>query len=138
MALAAAHPAPEQGDRNGARAPGTRLTTSGSHMRGRRWTAGFLVGIAVLLAVLALVLTYLGRAVLRPEPFADRAVATLRDPAVQDDIADHLTAVATQVGGGDLVAVRPLIRSVAGAIVGGQAFAALFRRAVLEAHSVVV
>ena len=31
--------------------------------------------------MIALVVTYLGRAVLRPEPFADRAVAALRDPA---------------------------------------------------------
>ena len=36
----------------------------------------------------------------------------------------------TGIGGGDLVAVRPLVRSLAGGIVGGQAFAALFRRAI--------
>lgn len=96
------------------------------------------MGVAVLLAVLALVLSYLGRAVLRPQAFADRAVATLRDPAVQDDLADHLTAAVTQAGGGDLVAVQPLVRSLAGGIVGSPAFAALFRRAALEAHSVIV
>lgn len=110
-----------------------------AHARSRRWTAGLLTGIAVLLAVIALVVTYLGRAVLRPEPFADRAVAALRDPAVRDDVADQLTAVVvTRVGGGDLVAVRPLIRSAAGVIVGSKAFAALFRRAVLVAHNAVV
>jgi hypothetical protein len=108
------------------------------HVRGRRWTAGVLAGVAVLLAVIALVLTYLGRAVLRPEPFADRAVAALRHPAVRADLADHLTTVVLQVGGEDLVAVRPLIRSVAGVIVGSQAFAALFRHAVLVAHDRVV
>ena len=107
-------------------------------MRGRRWTAGGLAGLAVLLAVLALVLSYLGRAVLRADAFADRAVAALRDPAVQDDLADHLTAAITQAGGGDLVSVRPLIRPLAGGIVGSPAFAALFRRAALEAHSVIV
>ncbi|MGB0091526.1 MAG: hypothetical protein WBP81_03180 [Solirubrobacteraceae bacterium] len=100
---------------------------------GRRRTAGGLVGVAVLLAVLALALSYLGRAVLRPGPFADRAVAALRDAAVQDDVADHLTDAVTRLRGGDLVAVRPLVRSVAGEIVGGQAFAALFRRAILGA-----
>ena len=106
--------------------------------RGRRLTARMLIGVAVLLAVLAVTLSYLGRAVLRPGPFADRAVAALRDPAVQSDVADHITNAVTSIGGGDLVAVRPVVRSVAGGIVGGQAFAALFRRAVLQAHEAVV
>ena len=73
-----------------------------------------------------------------PAPFADRAVAALRDPAVQADVADHVTDAVTGIGGGDLVAVRPLVRSLAGGIVGGQAFAALFRRALLQAHDAVV
>lgn len=106
--------------------------------RGRRRGASAIVAMAVLLAVLALGLSYLGRAVLQPGPFADRAVATLRDPAVQDDVADRLTAAVTRLGGGDLLAVRPAIRLAAGAIVGGRAFAALFRRAVLAAHAAVV
>ncbi len=104
----------------------------------RRRTASALSGAAVLLAVLALTLSYLGRAVLRPGPFANRAVAVLRDPAVQADVADRLTAAVTRSGGGDLVAVRPLVRSIAGAIVESRAFAALFRRAVIEAHAAVV
>jgi hypothetical protein len=97
-----------------------------------------LLGVAVVLAVLALALSYLGRAVLRPDPFADRAVAALSQPAVQADVADHLTDAVTRLAGGDLVAVRHLVRSVAGGIVGSQAFAALFRRAVLQAHAAVV
>ncbi|MGZ4180875.1 MAG: hypothetical protein ACXVUL_09375 [Solirubrobacteraceae bacterium] len=91
-------------------------------------------GIAVVLALLALVMSYLGRAVLKPEPFAERAVATLRDQAVQDDIADHLTDALVNGGGGDLVAVRPTIRALTGSIIGTKAFAALFRRGVLDAH----
>jgi hypothetical protein len=105
---------------------------------GRRLGVHALVGVAVLLAVLAVALSYAGRAVLRPGPFADRAVAALHDPAVQADVADHVTDAVTGIGGGDLVAVRPLVRSVAGGIVGGQAFAAVFRRAILEAHDAVV
>jgi hypothetical protein len=104
----------------------------------RRLGVRALVGAAVVLAVLALTLLYLGRAVLRPAPFADRAVAALQQPAVQNDVADHLTDAVTGVGGGNLVAVKPLVRSVAGGIIGGQAFAALFRRAILEAHAAVV
>jgi hypothetical protein len=91
-------------------------------------------GVAVVLAMLALVMSYLGRAVLRPEPFADRAVATLQDQAVQDDVADHLTDAFVSGGGGDLVAVRPAIRALTGSIIGTKAFAALFRRGVLDAH----
>jgi hypothetical protein len=105
---------------------------------GGRRVARALVGLAVLLAVLALVLSYLGRAVLQPGPFADRAVATLRDPAVRDDVADRLTEAVTRGGNGDLVAVRPVMRSLAGAVLSSPAFAALFRRAVVEAHSAVV
>jgi hypothetical protein len=105
---------------------------------GRRRAAGALIGAAVLCALLALVLSYSSRALLRAQPFADRAVATLRDPAVQRDVADRLTGAIVRAGNGDLVAVRPLIRSFAGAIVGGEAFAALFRRGVLEAHHAVI
>ncbi|MDQ2898001.1 MAG: hypothetical protein M3Y09_20615, partial [Actinomycetota bacterium] len=104
----------------------------------RRWAVRALVGMAVLLAVLALTLSYLGRAVLRPGPFVDRAVATLRDPAVRDDVADRLTDAITQSGGGDLLSVRPVVRSVAGAVVGSRAFAALFRSAILHVHGEVV
>ena len=88
----------------------------------------------MVLALLALVMSYLGRAVLKAEPFADRAVATLRDQAVQDDVADHLTDAFVNGGGGDLVAVRPTIRALTGSIIGTKAFAALFRRGVLDAH----
>ncbi len=100
--------------------------------------AGPLAGLAVFLALLALVLSYAGRAVLQAEPFADRVVAVLKTPAVQDDIADHLTDVVVRQGGGDLVAVRPLVRAVTGAIVGSGAFAGLFHRAALELHASLV
>lgn len=93
---------------------------------------------AVILAVLALVMSYLGRAVLSSEPFADRAVATLRDQAVQDDVADHLTDALVNAGAGDLVAVRPAVRALTGAVVGGGAFRALFRRGALDAHRALV
>jgi hypothetical protein len=85
--------------------------------------AGGLVVLAVVLAVLAMVLSYAGRAVLSREPFADRAVAALRDPAVQDDVADHLTSVVAGAGRGDLITLRPVVRSVAGTVVASRPFA---------------
>ena len=114
------------------------MSASGADATGRRRVAGVMAATAVVLAVVALALSYVGRALLRPEPFADRAVATLHDPAVQDDVADRLTEALTRSGTGDLVAVRPLVRALAGSLVSGKAFAALFRRAVLEAHAAVV
>ena len=97
-----------------------------------------LSALAVVLALVALVLSYADRAVLRPGPFADRAAAALRVPAVQQDVADGVTTALVNSGGGDLAAVRPLIRGAVGAIVQTGAFTALFRHAVLEAHTVVV
>ena len=73
-------------------------------------TSRGLVGLAVVLAVLALCLSYVGRAFLEPVPFADRAVASLRDSAVQADVADRLTNVIVTSGAGDLISVRPLVR----------------------------
>jgi hypothetical protein len=119
----------------GNRVVGMPTETSGP--RGR--LAGPLAGLAVLLALLALVLSYAGRAVLQAEPFADRAVAVLTTPAVQDDIADHITdVVVRQVAGGDLVTARPAVRAITGAIVGSGAFAGLFHRAALELHASLV
>jgi len=112
------------------------MPATNSGHRGR--LAGPLAGLAVLFAVLALVLSYVGHSVLQAGPFADRAVATLKSPAVQDDLTDHLTAVVVRQGGGDLVTVTPLVRAVTRAIVGSGAFAALFRRAALELHGLLV
>jgi hypothetical protein len=109
-----------------------------SDARGRPRIAGGLSATAVVLAALALVLSYAGRAILRPEPFADRATATLRDAAVQADLADHVADAIVHSGNGDLITLRPIVRSVTGNIVASDAFAALFRRAVLNVHRAVI
>jgi hypothetical protein len=96
-----------------------------------------LVVAATVLAVLALVLSYAGRAVLRSEPFADRATAALRDSAVQAVVADHLTDAVVRAHG-DLAAVRPLIRVVVSTVVSSAPFAGVFHQAVLQAHAAVV
>ena len=92
---------------------------------------------AAVLAALALVLSYAGRAVLRSEPFADRATAALRDSAVRAVVADHLTDAVVRANG-DLAAVRPLIRTVTAGVVSSAPFAAIFHRAVFQAHAAVV
>ncbi len=102
------------------------------------WLPDVLSGLAVALAVLALVLSYAGRSILNGQAFADRAVATLKDESVRDDVADHLTDAIVTSGNGDLAGVRPLVRAIAGGVVGSNAFAGLFRRAVLELHASLV
>ncbi len=99
-----------------------------------RWAAA----IAALLLTLAIVLSYAGRAFLRAGPFADRAVAVLRSEPVRADVADHLTSAIIRAGNGNLDAVRPLIRPIAGAVVSSQPFAALLHRGLLEAHRALV
>jgi hypothetical protein len=102
-----------------------------------RWVRAMVV-VSVLLAILALALSYAGRAVLRPQPFADRAVAALRQPAVSQEVADRLADAVVGAGSGDLVTLRPLVRAATGSIVSSPAFLALLRRAVFEAHVAVV
>ena len=92
----------------------------------------------MVLTVLAVVLSYAGRSILNGEAFANRAVATLKDESVRDEVADHLADAIVTSGNGDLAGVRPLVRAIAGGVVGGNAFAGLFRRAVLELHAALV
>ncbi len=102
-----------------------------------RWVRAMVV-VSVLLAIVALALSYAGRAVLRPQPFADRAVAALRQPAVSQEVADRLADAVVGAGSGDLVTLRPLVRAATGSVVSSPAFLALLRRAVFEAHVAVV
>ena len=101
------------------------------------WVTAMVV-VSVVLAIVALALSYAGRALLRSQPFADRAVAALRQPAVSDEVADRLADAVVGSGSGDLATVRPLVRAATGSIVSSPAFLALLRRAVLEAHVAVV
>jgi hypothetical protein len=104
---------------------------------GEPWVTAMVVA-SVVLAIVALALSYAGRAVLRPQPFADRAVAALRQPAVSDEVADRLADAVVRSGSGDLATLRPLVRAATGSIVSSPAFQVLLRRAVLEAHVAVV
>jgi len=97
-----------------------------------------MICLSVVLAMLALALSYGGRAVLRPRPFADRVVAAMRQPAVSTEVADRLADAIVRSGSGDLAPLRPLIRAGTGTIVTSPAFLALLRRAVFEAHVAVV
>jgi len=95
------------------------------------------VALAALAAVLALVAGYARHAVVNSDQFANRATAALEDPAVRALIS---TRVADQVLAQepDLIAVRPLIESVAGGVVGSGAFTGVFRSAVRDLHRALI
>jgi hypothetical protein len=113
------------------------ISSMESGRTGQPWVTA-MIWLSIVLAMLALTLTYAGRALLRPQPFADRVVAAMRQPAVSTEVADRLTDAVVRSGSGDLATLRPLVRAGAGAIVTSPAFLALLRRAVLEAHVAVV
>ena len=99
---------------------------------------GWAAALVALLLTLALGLTYAHRALVHAGPFTDRAMAALHEEAVRADVADHLTDAVIRAGNGNLDAVRPLIRPIAGAVVGSPAFAALLRRGMRDAHHAIV
>ena len=93
--------------------------------------------LAALAAALALVAGYARRAVVDSDQFANRATAALEAPAVRAlisaRVADEVLAQEP-----DLIAVRPLIESVAGGVVGGGAFTGVFRSAVRDVHRALI
>ncbi len=95
-----------------------------------------LVATAVLLVATALA-AYTWRALFDTDQFANRATAALQDDDVRRLVADRVTDDLLLRAQPDLLAARPIITSAVGGIVGGDAFAALFRRAAINAHSAV-
>ena len=93
--------------------------------------------LAALAAMLALVAGYARHAVVDSDQFANRASAALEAPAVRElisaRVADEVLAEEP-----DLIAVRPLIESVAGGVVGGGAFTGVFRSAVRDVHRALI
>ncbi|HEU4656790.1 MAG TPA: hypothetical protein VFR97_04670 [Capillimicrobium sp.] len=90
--------------------------------------------MAVLLTVAAIVVGYARTALLDADQFADRATAALREQPVRDLVARKITDKAVLRANRDLVSVRPLIESAAGAIIGTSAFEGLFHAAVRDLH----
>jgi hypothetical protein len=95
------------------------------------------VALAALAAVLALVAGYTRHAVVDSGQFANRSAAALEDPAVRRLIAARVAdEVLAQEP--DLIAVRPLIESVADGVVGSGAFTGVFRNAVRDVHRALI
>jgi hypothetical protein len=105
--------------------------------RGRTIPTVALASVAALAVLVALVLGYASRAFFDADRFAERASSALNDEAVRDEVA---VRVADEVVEADpnLVAVRPVLESVAGGIVTSGAFQSLFRRGVADLHRTVL
>src|SRR4051794_1042847 len=102
---------------------------------GDYWRPGLSWFLAVLSAVsfaAAAVLTYAEHTLFRSDPFADRVVATLDDPAVRTATAQRLTDAVLAVAP-DLTAVRALLELAAGEVVDTPPLRSLVRRAALDA-----
>ncbi|HEU4974189.1 MAG TPA: hypothetical protein VFT50_03815 [Baekduia sp.] len=90
-----------------------------------------LFAIAVAVASLA---TYADRVLFDSSRFADRAQTALREPAVQRGAGALITRTALRAQP-DLIAVEPLLRSVAEGVAGSPAFGVLVRGAVFQVHA---
>jgi uncharacterized membrane protein HdeD (DUF308 family) len=103
----------------------------------RSAVARALVVLAALLLVATTLTAYAWRAVFDSEQFADRATAALQSSSVRQAVADRVTDELVLERQPDLLAARPIIAAAVTQVVGGNAFAALFRRAVDDVHRAV-
>lgn len=94
------------------------------------WTLAALAAVALLTAVVA---AYADREVFDPDAFAARTEQALQQPAVSAEVARRLADAAIRAEP-DLVAIRPIVVSVAEGVVRSGAFGALVRGAVRDVH----
>ncbi len=95
-----------------------------------RWALALLAAVALTTGVVA---AYADRAVFNSDGFADRTEAALRSGTVSTTVARRLSDAAIGARP-DLVAVRPLVQSVAEGVVRSSAFRSLVRGAARDAH----
>lgn len=98
--------------------------------RALSWALAVLAAVALMTAVVA---AYADREVFDADAFAAHAEEALRQPAVSAEVARRLTDAAIRAEP-DLVAIRPLVVSVAEGVVRSSAFGALVRGAVRDVH----
>ena len=95
-----------------------------------RWVLAVLAAVLVTVGVVAV---YADRALFSADGFAERTDAALRSEPVSADVARRLTDEVIRARP-DLVAVRPLVASVAESLVRGAAFRSLVRGAARDVH----
>jgi hypothetical protein len=90
--------------------------------------------LASVCLIVALLTGYLRTTVLDSDQFADRATSALSQNPVRDLIARQITEQAVLRANRDLIAVRPIVETAAGAVVSSGAFRSLFRTAARDLH----
>ncbi|MGD8896136.1 MAG: hypothetical protein PVJ73_08895, partial [Acidobacteriota bacterium] len=88
----------------------------------------------IVLLALGLTLAYANRVVFDADAFADRAALSLGDPRVAGLVGDRLTDELVAQNP-NLVAVRPVLATVARSVVASEPFRVVFRQASRSAHS---
>jgi hypothetical protein len=96
-----------------------------------------LVVVATFLLVGATATSYAWLALFDADRFVDRATAALDDQGVRAAIAERVTDDVVLRQEPDLLAARPLVASAVAGVIGGDAFASLFRRGVRDVHRAV-
>jgi hypothetical protein len=90
--------------------------------------------LASVCLIIALLTGYLRTTVLDSDQFADRATDALSQAPVRDLVARQITEQAVLRANRDLIAVRPIVETAAGAVVSTGAFKSLFRTAARDLH----
>ena len=99
--------------------------------------------VSVVLVVLGAVLLFAGtiafyarEEIVDQQEFADRAVEALEDDGVRLVVGREIVVNAIERGSTDLVAARPLLESVVGAVLQTEPFRRIFRAAAVQANRV--
>jgi len=101
--------------------------------RARRIGSTTLGVLAAILLLLSLLTMYANRVLFDSQQFANHVGAAIEEPAVKDEVGRLITDGIIDAQP-DLVAVRPVIQSVAAGVVGSGAFNDLLRAAVRDVH----
>ena len=115
---------------------GNSAGASRSAPAGRGVASVVLVVVGALLLFAGTVAFYGRSEILAREAFADRAVAALETDGVREFVGHAIVVNLVDRGSTDLVAARPVIESVVGAIIQTEPFHRLFRAAAIETNRV--
>lgn len=110
------------------------MEASGS--RSRQLASTALAALASLLVAGSAIVVYADREVLAPGDFADRAVASLDDPAVSNAAGRIIAEAIVANVNSDLIAFQALIQATATGIVETQAFKSTLRAGLVEAYDI--
>ncbi|HEX8102463.1 MAG TPA: hypothetical protein VF533_07625 [Solirubrobacteraceae bacterium] len=99
---------------------------------------GWLLAVAVPLAVVGLIAAYVRAELADPNRFADHAVTALRSEQARDVIAEQVAVGLLERASPDLVASRPLVLAAVEAVLDTDAFAQVLRSTAVAVHGLLL